>query len=139
MSKLIYLAGGITGISTEEAMEWRQKIKKIIEDITALRWKCVNPVAHIPYCVDDRVEKECFEWDLFKLKQSDIVVCDFDHPNSIGTTWELAVTKEHNIPIIGLSTTNVPIHPWWRMSAMHISDSIEDLIDYLCTHILGED
>lgn len=139
MSKLIYLAGGITNLSSEEATKWRQQIKKTIEDMTLLRWKCIDPVSHIPYCINDEVEKECFEWDLWKLKQSNLVVCDFDHPNSIGTTWELAIAKENGIPIIGLSQTGIAIHPWWKMSAMHISNSIEDLIDYLCLHILNED
>lgn len=139
MSKLIYLAGAITGLSVEDATEWRQKIKNTIEDMTSLRWKCVDPVSHIPYCVNQEVERECFRWDVWKLKQSALVVCDFDHPSSIGTTWELAVAKENGIPIIGLNTTGASVHPWWQMAAIHICNSIEDLIDYLCLHYLGED
>lgn len=139
MSKLIYLAGGITGLSQSEYEGWRIRLKKMIEDISCLRWKCFNPCEHIPELINDQVEKECFELDLYKLKHSSIVVCDFDHPNSIGTTWELAVAKELGIPIIGYSTSDIPVHPWWHISAMHICNSIDDLYNYLCDNFLNED
>lgn len=139
MSKLIYLAGAITNLDKDEMEGWRIKLKNTIEDFTAGRWLAINPCEHIPDEINDQVEAECFQWDLYKLKRSDLIVCDFDHPQSIGTTWELAVAKEYGIPIIGLSRTGTYVHPWWRMSAMHISSSIEDLFDYLCINFLNED
>lgn len=139
MSKLIYLAGGITNLTKDECEGWRIKIKEMVEDVTCLRWKCVNPVAHIPEEIDESVERGMFEWDLYKVRQSDVVVCDFDHPGSIGTTWELAVARECGIPIIGFSLTNKFVHPWWEMSAMHICHSMDELYDFLCTNFLNED
>ena len=139
MSKLIYLAGGITNLNRDECEGWRIKLKDLIEDGTSLRWKAINPVPHIPEVINQSVEREQMAWDLYKLKHSDLVVCDFDHPNSIGTTWELAVARENGIPIIGLSLTGTYVHPWWHISAMHICNSIDDLYNYLCDNFLNED
>lgn len=140
MSKLIYLAGGITGLTKEEMSDWRTTIKGMIEDLTSGRWKCVDPTQHIPTIVNRQVEKECMEWDIWKVKHSDIVVCDFDHPNSIGTTWELAVARECGIPIVGVRINRyVELHPWWEMSAIKICDGLEELYDYLCVNFLNDD
>lgn len=138
-SKLIYLAGGITGLSDAEIHEWRDKIKDTLETVSGYKVVCCNPASHIPLVITPAVEREMFEWDLWKVKQSDIIICDFDHPNSIGTTWELAVARENGIPIIGLSLTDTPVHPWWSMSAIHISRSMDELYDYLCTNFLNDD
>ena len=71
-------------------------------------------------------------WDLWQVKHSDIIICDFSHPGSIGTTWELAVAKENDIPIIGVYTNGeVKVHPWWEMTAIRICYDIDDLIDYV--------
>lgn len=138
----IYLAGAITGLSWESAEGWRIKIKSKIENTTNKQWICVNPCEHIPHKVfTENVERECMKWDLWKLKQCDIVVCDFSHPISLGTSWELGTAFEHNIPIIGVLTesTKEDVHPWWKIAAMHICDDLEDLTRYLQKHFLRGD
>jgi len=137
--KLIYLAGAITGLTDEEMNGWRYKITQMIDayDFDGVRWKCINPCPHIPPQVDDKVEEEQMRWDLYKVRTADLIVCDFDHPNSIGTSFELSLAKELHIPIIGLQTNpNVALHPWWRMSAIHICTSIDELQSYLMDNFL---
>lgn len=71
-------------------------------------------------------------WDLYQVRNSDIIVCDFSHPESIGTTWELALAVENNIPIIGVFTCGKDyVHPWWEIAASHICDGIMDLVEYI--------
>ena len=64
MSTLIYLAGGITGLTKEEMSDWRTTIKGMIEDLTSGRWKCVDPTQHIPTIINRQVEKECMTNDV---------------------------------------------------------------------------
>lgn len=135
--KTIYLAGAITGLERDKANGWRKAIKKYLDGVN--NWTVINPVSHIP---DDKditaeVERECMRWDLWKLKQSDIVICDFSHPDSVGTTWELAIAYELGIPIIGVMTDGIrAAHPWWKMSAQHICNNIDELYYYLIQHYL---
>lgn len=137
--KSIYLAGAITGLSEEEANGWRNEVRHLINyrDYDNLRWKVINPCEHIPEEINGDIEREQMFWDIWKLKQCDLVVCDFDHPDSIGTSFELAIANELGIPIIGLQTNpDVQLHPWWKMSALHICNDINSLYDYLSEHFL---
>lgn len=138
MNKQIYLAGAITGLDWYAAEGWRIKVKTWIEHYS--NWIAVNPCQHIPKTTEftDRTEIECMMWDLWKLKQCDIVVCDFSHPESIGTTWELATAWECKIPIIGvkIDDSKTPVHPWWQTAAMHVCENLDELKQYLTKHFL---
>lgn len=134
----VYLAGQMTGLSTAEMSEWRFDIKKVIETMTDYRWKAINPTEH--FTLEDD-EKEGMLFDLYKVRNSDLIICDFDHPSSIGTTWELAVATECKIPILGIcKNENLDkLHPWWKMNAMHISQDIDDLVDYFMNNFAEGD
>lgn len=107
---------------------WRQEIRLLLKD----EFTVINPCIYIPDVITDEVEKSAMHWDLWQVRNADIIVCDFSHPNSIGTTWELALAAENNIPIIGVYTSGEGyIHPWWKIAASHICDNIEELLDYL--------
>lgn len=142
MSKLIYTAGAITGLNFNENEAWRLQLKLKIEDITSHEWLVINPCQHISDNNLDPIqkEKEGMEWDLWKIRQCELIVCDFSHPNSIGTSWELGLARELNIPVIGVYTQEkVDVHPWWKMTAMKICNNLDELTMYLCEHFLGED
>ena len=134
MSKQIFLAGGMTGLSKEEMNRWRIFIK---ENLAQRSVNCINPCEHVPYFLSEAAERESMIWELHMLRRSDVVVCDMSHPNSIGTTWELAVATEHSIPIVGVYTGDKSeAHPWWKISVMHICDNLDDLLEYLRLHFL---
>ena len=107
---------------------WRQTIRLSLKD----EFTVINPCTYIPDVITPQVEVECMKWDLWQVRNADIIVCDFSHSESIGTTWELALATEYNIPIIGVYTNGEGyIHPWWKIAASHICDNIDDLISYV--------
>jgi nucleoside 2-deoxyribosyltransferase len=81
-------------------------------------------------------EREAFEYDLYKLRQSDIVVVYFNVPKSIGTAYEMAVAREHNIPIIGINATEEVLHPWLVESCLKIFPTIESAAKYVAEYLL---
>lgn len=129
MKKTIYLAGAMTGLNIEDQTLWRNDVKSQVEMITDKQWLAINPVDHFTLDCDER---EGMEYDLLRVRNCDLVICDFDHPTSIGTTWELAVASELNIPILGIcEKKNLDkIHPWWKLKALHIFTDVDELIDY---------
>ena len=137
MNKTIYLAGAITGLDWYTAKKWRIKIQMWLSQ---KGWTGINPCDHIPdvEVVTEQIERECMQWELWQLRHSDAVICDFSHPKSIGTSWELATAYELGIPIIGLKTdeTDVVVHPWWGIGAMHICKNMEELYSYLQKNII---
>lgn len=138
----IYLAGAITGLDWDTAERWRFDIKNRIERRS--EWKVINPCDHIPHVktFTEAIEKGCMMWDLWQLKRSDVVVCDFSHPTSLGTSWELGIAYEKGIPIIGVHTEQKPkdtLHPWWKIAAMHICKDIDELEQYLSKNFLNGD
>lgn len=132
MKKRIYLAGAMSGLKWSEMFDWRNTIRcsELYNDFII-----INPCIMYPEIITEEVEKESMLWDLYQVRQADILVVDFSHPNSIGTTWELAIASEKHIPIIGVYTSGKSdIHPWWRMATSYICNDIEELIDYISTY-----
>ena len=108
---------------------WRNQRRKKLND----EFIVINPCIYIPDVITPEVEKSMMQWDLWQVRNADIVVCDFSHPQSIGTTWELALAVENNIPVIGVYTNDeeIMVHPWWKIAASHVCDNIEELVDYV--------
>lgn len=112
----IYLSGSMSGVSFEEQSKWRQQV---IDAIT-YNYDCAkksvffNPVQYYNFTeVRHRSEREVMEFDLNALRNSDLVIVNFNDPKSIGTAVELAIAKELHIPVIGINKNNEQeLHPW---------------------------
>ena len=130
----IYLAGGMTDITYEESNKWR----RMIEDSLADGFHIVNPNSfHNPSLCGELTEKEEREvrnFDLNLLKKCDLVIANFNVPESIGTAQELAIAYEHNIPVIGLNEDNISIHSWLRECCEVIFTDINELIEYVTNY-----
>ena len=103
--KMIYTSGGITGISEEEAIRWRNILEKRIL-IQSDCFDVFNPVEH--YTFDDlengiATDREIMLYEIMRLKQSDIVVYNCHYPKSIGSAMELAIAYDNRIPILLLN------------------------------------
>ena len=133
----IYLAGGMGNLSLEEQSKWR---RQIIDEIKFgdhdYEYKPLfsNPVDY--YNFEERrhkSENEIMEFDLNRVRKSDLIIVNFNDEKSIGTAMELAVAKENKIPIIGLNRDNRELHPWLIECCTRVCDNIRELVE----HVVG--
>ena len=136
----IYLSGGMGDLTFEEQVGWRNRFQKAI---MYNREPVKQPIFFSPpdfYCpalpVEYKTDREVMEFDLYNLRNSDIVVVNFNAPNSIGTAMELAIAKDKHIPIIGLNESGVELHPWLKESCTRICDNFTELVDHVTNYYL---
>lgn len=135
----IYLSGGMGNLSWEEQSEWRNRF---IEEIKG--YDCekkayfFNPVDYYNFKeVRYRTEKEVMDFDLNALRHSDLIVVNFNDPNSIGTSMELMLGKERNMPIIGINESEYKLHPWLIEATSKMCKNLEESIDYIVEFYLN--
>lgn len=132
----IYLSGGMTGLSYEEYMRWRKEIiNHQIFIMGGLKKEPIffNPPDYYNFEQEDYVtEKEVMEFDLYNLRNSDIVIVNFNAPDSIGTAMELMLAKEFHIPIIGIDNQDdKEIHPWLVECVSRLCLNLEEAVSYV--------
>lgn len=131
----IYLSGGMGGLTIEEQVGWRNRLQNAI---IYNREPIKKPTFFSPpnfYCPAlpkaYKSEKEVMEFDLHNLRSSNIVIVNFNAPNSIGTAMELAIAKEQHIPVIGLNESGVELHPWLVECCTRMCDTFIELVDHV--------
>lgn len=129
----IYLSGGMGSLSFEEQSKWR---KQTIDAIT-YNYECekrplfFNPVNYYNFEeVRHRSEREIMEFDLNALRNSDLIIVNFNDPKSIGTAMELMLAKERNIPIIGFGVDGQIIHPWLLECCTRVCENLREAVEY---------
>ena len=136
----VYLAGGMTKFGREkydEGNEWRVRLQEEVEKQTDY-FQFINPNNHFKFWEAEECEPvEVMRFDLNIVRNSNIIVVNFNDPASIGTQSELAIAYEHRKPILGLnlqSDTNENLHPWQRAMCDKIFHDIHELANYLIFH-----
>lgn len=138
----VYTCGGMKNKSTLEAMEWRNDLAKYLEmlsdDISVFK-----PPEFYNY--DDlkhQSEAEIKEFELAKLRESDVLVVEFDGiESSVGSCMELGYANAMNdfgdkhIFIIAYNNTGKNVHPWVMDSCIRVEDSLEDIAYYIANYI----
>lgn len=130
----VYLAGGMQGMSLEECNQWRECVRNKCKNIESTKYNVdiINPNDYFNFFnKQHKSEREVREFDLWKVRKSDLIVVNFNNPNSIGTAQELAVAYEYRIPIIGLNESNIQLHPWLIECCNRIFDDIDEMISYI--------
>lgn len=131
----MYLAGGMSGLSFEDQIKWRNQIRDAIlyggydYDMPIYVF---NPLNF--YNLEDnhhKTEKEAMDFDLNRLRNSDLVVVNFNAPKSIGTAMELAVAYENRIPVVGLNENNIDLHPWLIECCTRVCDDMYELVEHV--------
>lgn len=131
----IYLSGGMSGLSLEEQTNWRNRFCDAVKYSDYDLEK--NPIFFDPtkrYSVfeeEHKSEREAFEYDLNALRKSDLVVVNFNAPNSLGTAMELILAKEYHIPVIGLNKEGITLHPWLIECCTRICDDFKEFVDHV--------
>ena len=136
----IYLSGAMGSVSFEEQSKWRQNI---IDAIT-FNYECekkpvfFNPVNYYNFKeVRYRSEKEVMEFDLNALRNSDLVIVNFNDPKSIGTAMELMLAKELHIPILGMNKDKKELHPWLECCCNRMCDDMRELVSHVVDFYLN--
>ena len=139
MVRRIYTAGGMTGLSNDEMCRWRRTLKQMIINATNHSVSVFDPTEHFSF--DDLenniiTNKETMDIDIWNLRNSDLIVMNFNNPQSIGTAIELGIAHEKGFPILGLNAANYSLHPWQKEMCVKIFTDLEDLFLYIVKHYL---
>lgn len=136
----IYLSGGMGNISFEERSKWR---KQVIDAIK-FNYDCekepifFNPVNYYDFEeVRYKTQREVMEFDLNALRNSDLVIVNFNDPSSLGTCAELAIAYEMKIPIVGINKDGKELHPWLSEFTNRMCSSIREAVEYVVEFYLN--
>lgn len=136
----IYLSGGMGALSMEEQSKWRSQIIKEIRFNCHCEKKPVffNPVNY--YNFEEKrhkAEREIVEFDLNAVRNSDLIIVNFNDPKSLGTCAELAIAYDRHIPIIGINANGAELHPWLTEFTTRMCDSVREAVDYTVDFFLN--
>lgn len=136
----IYLSGAMGSVSFEEQSKWRNQVINAIKfnhDCTK-KPTFFNPVNYYNFEeVRYKSEREVMEFDLNALRNSDLVIVNFNDPKSIGTAMELMLAKERNIPIIGFGAAEREIHPWLLECCTRVCESLRETVEHVVDFYLN--
>lgn len=135
-TKKIYLAGDMSKFGKEnfdESDEWRKYCKEILNYRTyKYNLDIINPNDYFNFRgVTYKSQREVMEFDLNKVRNSDLMIVNFNDPQSLGTMAELAIAYEKRIPIIGLNEDRNELHPWQIEMCSRIFDTIGEMLMYV--------
>ena len=139
----IYLSGGMGAFGKEhfdESNEWRIKCTKLFRILyntndSYTYPKTFNPNDYFNFTQEDdpkyESQREVMEFDLYNLKNSNLLIVNFNDPKSLGTMSEMAIAYDRNIPIYGINLNNIELHPWQKEMCNRVFDSIDKAVNYI--------
>ena len=141
----IFLSGGMSNIPEEDSKKWRRlfkqyKYENISSAFYAKQYNFINPTALYkpsePY--DPTLEKEAMAYDLFCVKQADVIVVNFNSLSSIGTAQEVMLAYSLNKPIVGMIEEDKydQLHPWYKEECIKIFKYNSDELEYIIREII---
>lgn len=78
------------------------------------------------------------EFDLYKVRNSNLIIVNFNSPASLGTMAELAIAYEKRIPVIGLCEGDAgTLHPWQTEMCTRIFTDMYELTAYVNDYYLS--
>ncbi|WP_448902230.1 nucleoside 2-deoxyribosyltransferase domain-containing protein [Eubacterium sp.] len=137
----IYLAGAMQGISFDESNVWRKEITTILNSYrNEVKYdvNVINPNNYYNFKeVTYDTQREVMEFDLYKVRNADMIIVDFTNPKSLGTMAEIAIAYEHRIPVIGLNESGIELHSWQIEMCNKIFSDKNKLVNYVIDYYLN--
>lgn len=135
----IYLAGGMGKFGKDEfdkGNTWRVYCKNTLEQFegTTYKVRVINPNDYFNFKDEPPryfCQREVMEFDLNKLRNSDLVIINFNDPLSLGSMSELAIAYERRIPVVGLNENEEMLHHWQNLMTNRFFYNIDELLDYV--------
>lgn len=139
MSKYFaYLAGGMGKFGREnfdEGNRWRLYCKNTLENCECdFKVRVCNPQDFFNFYDEPpqyKTNAEVMRLDLYKLRNSDIVIVNFNDKWSLGTQSEIAIAYDRSIPVIGLNESGQELHQWQEEFCERIFNDIDEMLDYI--------
>lgn len=139
----IYLAGGMGKFGKDNFSEgnaWRIYCKNQLEDFEcSYKITIVNPNDYFNFIEEPpayKTQREIMEFDLNKVRNSDLIIVNFNDMYSLGTMSEIAISYENRTPIIGLDIDNQNLHPWQIEMTNRIFNDIDEMLNYIKCYYL---
>lgn len=134
----IYLCGGMGKFGKDnfdEGNKWRKYCKQALETCECdFRVRAINPNDYFNF-VDKppqyNTQDEVMRLDLHKLRNSNLVIANFNDMYSLGSMSEIAIAYDRGIPVIGLNESNQDLHPWQVCICERIFTNIDEILDYI--------
>lgn len=142
----IYLAGGMSKFGKdnfEESNSWRKQCISYLNnhtDRSCYDVHITNPNNYFNFLEDVPTyesQREVMEFDLNRVRKSDLIIVNFNDPASLGTMAELAIAYEKKIPVVGLNEYENKLHPWQNEMCNRIFPNIDDLLNYIVCYYLS--
>ena len=119
----------------EKSNTWRIYCKNTLENCECeYSVKAINPNDYFNFVEEPPryvSQREVMELDLHKLRNSDLVIANFNDMYSLGSMAELAIAYDRRIPIIGLDIDKQELHPWQIKMCNRIFEDIDEMLDYV--------
>ena len=136
----IYLAGGMGKFGKEnfdKSNVWRTYCKEILENGKYVN--VVNPNDYFNFLEEPKYksEREVMEFDLNKVRKSDLIIINFNDMYSLGSMAELSIAYEKRIHVIGLDIEKQKLHPWQIEMCNRIFNDIDEMLDYVKDYYLS--
>ena len=114
---------------------WRKYCKSTLENYDGnYKAEVINPNDYFNF-IDNPPKydtaTEVMRFDLYKLRNSDLVIVNFNDAQSLGSMAEIAIAYDRDIPVIGLDENKQKLHPWQKSMCERIFDDIDDMLDYI--------
>lgn len=132
----IYLSGAMQDASIEKQTKNRKYIKETFKDYSNV--EVFNPYEYFNY--QNRFhqsEKEVMNFELRNTRNSSLLIYEEQGIKSIGSSMEIAVAYENNIPILILNENCLVLHPWINEMSDRVFTDINDMIDYIKWYYLN--
>ena len=134
----IYLCGGMGKFGKdnfEKSNTWRIYCKNTLENCECdYNVKAINPNDYFNFKEEPPryvSQREVMELDLHKLRNSDLVIANFNDMYSLGSMAELAIAYDRRIPIVGLDIDKQELHTWQIEMCNRIFSDIQEMLDYV--------
>lgn len=134
----VYLAGGMGKFGKDhfdEGNNWRIYCKSILENYECdYKIRVTNPNDYFNFKEDlptYQTQREIMEFDLNKVRNSNLLIVNFNDMYSLGTMCEIAIAYERKIPIIGLDIDKQTLHPWQIEMSNRIFDDVNEMLKYV--------
>ena len=134
----VYLCGGMGKFGKEnfdDGNKWRKYCKHALETCECnYNVNAINPNDYFNFKDEPpqyNTHEEVMRLDLHKLRNSNLVIANFNDMYSLGSMSEIAIAYDRGIPIIGLNESNQDLHPWQVCMPERIFTNMDEMLDYI--------